>query len=264
MNDQTVNMEQDMRHVFDNALQAIGTLRDRTITALASHSRQAHELEDLKQRFNEMTQRMDSVVQEAQRIRQDLHVTITERDKYKKEAEENLSLANSYQQERDEARARVEELHTKCHDLNGELVDTKRERDQLNTLVERGRRDLDWTNDQNKRLREERDEARSNASKMEQALKEANDKLGTLQNTFKQLFPASPELAAAKPVEVPGVAPSFRQEETSSHVFSDPSHEAQPVGEGQNNVGVNERIDQKEPEATEEVPWWKKDQPKAS
>lgn len=252
---QTPTPEQEMREIFANTLSALSQMRDKVISTVVAHSQTARELADLRERFEELSRRMTSVVDEAQRVRQDLHMTIVERDKYKREADDNLALAQGYEKERDEARQRLSETQSNLAEAQRNLDDANREKSHANAMMERLRSDLEWTQQDRNRYRNQADEALQAKEKAEAALKEANERLTKLQDTFRSIFPEAPKLEEAKPVELPGTAPSFLDNMGQSNVGPTTTHKPEVEEPDVQAKGVNERIDQ-----AEEEPWWKKRQ----
>jgi chromosome segregation ATPase len=250
----TETSEHEMRQVFDNALSAISTLRDKTISTVVAHSDTARQLNELRERFDELSQRMNSVVQEAQRFRQDLHLTMVERDKYKQEAMDNASLAEGYSKERDEARQQLSETRANLTQSGMELADAQRNVQALTGQVDRYRADVEWSQRTASQYREERDEARSNLDKVGQELKQAQDRLSRLQGLMRELFPEAPkpsfeevhkEVESFRPSPIVDLAQPSEDKPTSGEVQS--SSESQPV---------NEPSEDKPTEETKPTPWW--------
>jgi uncharacterized coiled-coil DUF342 family protein len=250
----TETNEHEMRQVFDNALSAISTLRDRTISTVVSHSDTARQLSELRERFDELSNRMNSVVQEAQRFRQDLHLTMVERDKYKQEAMDNASLAEGYSKERDEARQELSEARSQITQYGTELADAQRNVQALTGQVDRYRADVEWSQRTASQYREERDEARSNLDKIGQELKQAQDRLSRLQGLMRELFPEAP-----KPAEAPRsyLAPGESIQDVFNPRPSPAQDSAQPSEDKPSEVQSPSEspIDEEKP-SEETKPWW--------
>lgn len=253
-----------MHAVFENAINAISALRDRTISTVVNHSETARQLEGLKGRFDELSERMNSVVQEAQRFRQDLHMTMTERDKYKKDAEDNLALANSYEQERNEARSDLNTVRADRAQAEADLADSNRKLEAANSSIIRLGSDIKFLHTDRDNWRNLAGEASTKATIAEKALTEANQRLSKMQGFMRELFPESPK------AEVPTIktyAEAFPGERPSTSdadlVNEAPKFDPPPV-QSAGDHGVNERIDDYAREGekpVEEKPllWWEKD-----
>lgn len=283
-----------MREVFANAIHAITQLRDRTISTVVSHSQQAREIEKLRQDFHDLQARMNSVVDEAQRYRTDLHAVISERDKYKRDADDAMAMAESYAHERDETKQRLNEAQAVSTRLGEDLAQEQRNHEATKANLERACQDRDRLVGDRDYYRERYYQSKNEAEQAEKNLKEANDRLAKLQESFRSIFPEAPKSLTeqAKPVEeLPGKAPSFHPysrddlPSVSNPVQEPPReepgqvadegrqgnvepHPVQSAGERNPNYGVNERIDGQDPKPDavkqenedhqEEVPWWKK------
>lgn len=248
----TTTPEQDMREVFNSMLSHIQQMRDKVISTVVSHSETARELAILRERFTELNDRMTSVVNEAQRFRQDLHATIAERDKYKRDADDHLALAQNYEKERDEAR---HDLHNTRVDLDRathDLSQSQREVERLQTALNRVNDTVSWQSERITSLNDRLAERGRENGELQTKLKAAEDRLTKLQGVIKDIFPVTEE---AKPTELPGTAPSFQPFAPMAPMAEEPTVEPHPVQSAGESHGVNERID--EPKS-EDDPWWKK------
>lgn len=246
-----------MRHVFDNALQAISNLRDKTISAVISHSQQAKEITELRERMEALTQRMTSVVNEAQQIRQDLHSVIVERDKYKTDAEEAHKLATIFESERDEARQQANDRRVELERAQHDFKTSQDEVVRLEANLKRASDNLKWTTELNESINKALTQRNQEFTELQNRLKTSEDRLSRLQGVMKDIFPVA-ETASPKSVEdLPGIAPSFQPHPVQ---YDDPN---MPQSAPEEQGGVNERIDGQEPKPetqyTGELPWWKKD-----
>lgn len=271
MEQNQTSQEQEMREIFASTLSAISSMRDKVITTVVAHSRQADEISKLREDFSNLQQRMNAVVDEAQRYRTDLHAVISERDKYKRDSEDNLALAQGYQKDLDDTKQRLSEAHSVSTRLGEDLAQEQRNHETTKANLERACQDRDRLVGDRDYYRERYYQSKGEAEKAEQALKEANDKLSRLQGVVRELFPDAPRqvMEEAKPVELPGQAPSFQE---VPHGYSYPVEQPSPVEkvephpvQSAGEHGVNERIDgvspkpdEESPKAEEDLPWWKK------
>lgn len=273
MEQQTNTPEQEMREIFAETLRSIANMRDKVITTVVSHSQLARNFDKLQQDFNDLQKRMNTVVDEAQRYRTDLHAVIAERDMYKRDADDHLALAHTYQKDVEDTRNRLNEAQGVSTRLGEELAQEKQAHQDTKAQVERLNRSAIGLGQDRDYYRERYNESRDRADKAEQALKEANDKLAKLQGTFRELFPSSPIVEQTKPVELPGNAPRFQvdtphQEPGQNYPAGEPGFVVQQDPHPVQAAGVNERIDGVSPQPDpvrlenedhqEEVPWWKK------